>query len=382
MPFDFSLAALDREFPVRRNLLYFNHAALSPLPRRVADAMTAHVANARDRGAADWRSWYGMIEAVRGKAARLIGANAAEIAFLPNTSWGVNLVALGFPWREGDNVVTDDMEFPSNAYPWRGLAARGVECRVAKNRAGRIGVEDIAALVDARTRVVAVSWVAFHTGFVFPVEAIGRLCRERGILFVVDAIQGLGALPLDVEAARVDVLCADAHKWLYGTEGGAVFYVHEGAREKVPARAAGWWNVKSEGEYLEYRNPTRYAGARRYEPGTLPTANVAALGAALDLLAEMGPAPVLARILEAAGALRVGLAARGWRIASPEPLASGILAAVSPSGNARGWAKALEMRGVIVAPREGAVRFSPHAGNDLGEVARALAVIDAIGDAP
>jgi cysteine desulfurase/selenocysteine lyase len=301
MPFEFSPAALDREFPVRRNLLYFNHAAVAPLPRRVADAMTAHVENARDRGAADWRSWYGMIEGVREKAAHLLGASAAEIAFLPNTSWGVNLVALGFPWKEGDNAVTDDMEFPSNAYPWRGLAARGVECRVAKNRGGRIGVEDIAALVDARTRVVAVSWVAFHNGFVFPVEEIGRLCRERGILFVVDAIQGLGALPLDVEAARVDVLCADAHKWLYGTEGGAVFYVHESAREKVPARAAGWWNVKSEGEYLEYRNPTQYTGARRYEPGTLPTANIAALGAALDLLAEMGPVPVLARILETAG---------------------------------------------------------------------------------
>ncbi|HEY1435464.1 MAG TPA: aminotransferase class V-fold PLP-dependent enzyme, partial [Thermoanaerobaculia bacterium] len=239
--FDFSSPALDREFPVRRHLLYFNHAAVAPLPRRVADAMTAHVKSVRDRGAADWRAWYGMIETVRGKAARLLGAETAEIAFLPNTSWGVNLVALGFAWNAGDNVVTTDMEFPSNAYPWRRLTARGVECRIVKSRAGRVTAEDFAGLVDARTRVVAVSWVAFHNGFVFPLAEIGRLCRERGILLVVDAIQGLGALPLDVRASGVDVLCADGHKWLFGAEGGAIFYVNEGAREKVPARAAGWW---------------------------------------------------------------------------------------------------------------------------------------------
>ncbi len=378
MSFDFSPANLDREFPVRKNLVYLNHAAVAPLPRRVADAMTAHIENVRDRGAADWRTWYGMIEATREKAARFVGAASTEIAFLPNTSWGLNLVALGFPWKEGDNVVTDDMEFPSNAYPWRGLASRGVECRVAKNRAGRITAEDVAALVDGRTRVVAVSWVAFHNGWVFPLAEIGKLCRERGVLFVVDAIQGLGALPLDAVAAQIDVLCADAHKWLYGTEGGAVFYVNEGARERVPARATGWWNLKTESEYLEYR-AAPYSGARRYEPGTLPTANIAGLAAAIDLLNAMGRDPVRARILELVGALSRGLAERGWRIASPEPLASGILAAVPPSGNARRWAKALEQRGVIVAPREGSVRFSPHAGNDVDEVERALAAIDTIG---
>lgn len=377
MSFDFSPAALDREFPVRRNLVYLNHAAVSPLPRRVADAMAAHVAQVRDRGAADWRAWFGMVEKTREKAARLVGASTAEIAFVPNTSWGINLVAHGFPWKEGDNCVTDDLEFPSNAYPWRSLTGRGVDCRIAKNRGGRIGLDDLAALVDARTRVVAVSWVTFHSGFVFPLAEIGAFCRERGILFVVDGIQGLGALPIDVREAKVDVLCADAHKWLYGTEGGGICYVAESAREKVPARAWGWWNLKTEGEYLDYRGAF-YSSARRYEPGTLPTANLAALGAALDLLSDMGPDAIRSRILENVAALRSGLAERGWRIATPEPLGSGILAGVAPSGDARKWARALEERGVIVAPREGAVRFAPHAGNDTAEIAQALAVIDAI----
>src|SRR6185295_19042947 len=153
----------------------------------------------------------------------------------------------------GDNVVTDEMEFPSNAYPWMSLAPRGVECRLARPREGRVGLAELAPMVDARTRVLAVSWVAFHNGWVYPIAEIGRFCRERGILFVVDGIQGLGQLPIDVAAAGVDVLCADAHKWQYGPEGGATFYVAESAREKVPAQAAGWWNIRTGERYLDYR---------------------------------------------------------------------------------------------------------------------------------
>jgi len=376
--FDFSHESLDREFPVRRNLVYFNHAAVAPLPARVAGAMTAHVEDVRERGAAGWRDWYGGTETVRGKAARFLGARTEEIAFLPNTSWGINLVAQSFPWAAGDNVVSDDMEFPSNAYPWHALAARGVECRVTKSRDGRITADDIAARIDARTRIVAVSWVAFHNGWVYPLSDIGGLCRERGILFVVDGIQGLGVLPADVERDRIDVLVADGHKWLYGPEGGAIFYVREGARDRVPASATGWWNNKSSASYLDYRFEP-YEGARRYEPGTLPTDHIVGIGAGIDLLSEMGREAVRDRVRAIVEALRLGLVARGWRIATPEPIGAGILAATHPSLPPRAVAKALEERGVIVAPREGFVRFSPHAGNDLSQVERALAEIDALG---
>ena len=139
MAFDFSPENLDREFPVRRNLVYWNHAAVAPLPRRVADAITAHTENVRDRGAADWRAWFGAIDQARGKAARRIGARASEIAFLPSTSWALNTVAQAFPWKSGDNVVGDDMEFPANVYPWMLLASRGVEYRLARNRSSSSG---------------------------------------------------------------------------------------------------------------------------------------------------------------------------------------------------------------------------------------------------
>ncbi|HEU5249077.1 MAG TPA: aminotransferase class V-fold PLP-dependent enzyme, partial [Thermoanaerobaculia bacterium] len=331
MAFDWSSENLDREFPVRRNLAYWNHAAVAPLPRRVAEAIVAHTENVRDRGAADWRAWYRAIDETRGKAARLIGARTPEIAFLPSTSWALNFVAQAFPWKSGDNVVGDDMEFPANVYPWMLLEGRGVEYRLARNRGGRIGVDEVAALVDSRTRAVAVSWVAFHNGWVYPIEEIGAFCREKGILFVVDAIQGLGALPIDVAEANVDVLAADAHKWLFGPEACAVFYVSERARERVPPAFGGWWNVKHEashaGGYLDYKLDF-HLGGRRYEPGSLPTAQIMGLAAALDLLREMTVEEISRRIVEVVRRLSEGLAERGWKVTTPEPFRSGILAAV------------------------------------------------------
>lgn len=378
MSFNFSPENLDREFPVRRNLVYFNHAAVTPLPRRVADAIEAHTENTKLRGAADWRRWYSDIERAREKTAAFLGADRLEIAFLPSTSWGLNLVAQAFDWKPGDNVVGDDMEFPANIYPWMLLEKRGVELRLAKNRGGRVTAEDIAARIDARTRIVAVSWVAFHNGWVYPIHEIGRLCRERGILFVVDAIQGLGVLPLDVSQTPVDVLVADAHKWLLGAEACAVFYVAESARDKLPPPFGGWWNIRTEKSYLDY-GLDFHPGGRRYEAGSMPTAQIMGLDAALDLLTAMGQPAVRDRTLATRAALSAGLAARGWRIATPEPLASGILAAVPPGGDDRRMAKELEKRGIIVSPREGAVRFSPHAYNDTSEVSRLLESVDAIG---
>jgi selenocysteine lyase/cysteine desulfurase len=373
--FDFSPESLDREFPVRRSFAYFNHASVAPLPRRVADAIVAHTESVRDRGAADWRAWYSAIERTREKAAAFLGAWPSEIAFAPNTSLGLDLVARAFPFLPGDNVVGDDQEFPSNYFPWRLLQERrGVEFRPARGREGRVTAEDIAEKIDGRTRVVAVSFVAFHNGWVYPLAEIGKLCRERGILFVVDAIQGLGVVPLSLAQEHgPDVIAADGHKWLLGAEGGALLYVSERVRDLLPPPTAGWWNTISSGRYLDY-NLEFHRGARRYEPGTLPTASLAGLAAALDLLSEIGPEAVHRRVLATVGALEQGLAARGWTITSPRPLASGILAALPPGGDARRAAKRLEESGVIVTQREGAVRFSPHVGNDLGEVERILKI--------
>lgn len=371
MAFDFSTEHLDHEFPVRKHGVYFNHAAVAPLPRRVADAIDAHTHDVRDRGAANWRTWYGRIEAAREAAAAFIGGDPAGVAFLPSTSWGLNLVARAYPWTPGDNVVGDDMEFPANVYPWMLLENRGVEYRRARSRDGRVTLADLEAVVDHRTRVLSVSWVAFHNGWVYPIDEIGRFCRDRGILFVLDAIQGLGALPIDLSSSPVDVLVADAHKWLLGPEACAIFHVAESARDRVAPPFGGWWNVRAPGSYLDHRLDF-FSGGRRYEAGTLPTGQIFGLAAALALLEEIGAETVRARILQTNAALAEGLAALGWTIASPPPQASGILAAVPPFGTAAAAAKRFESAGILVSPREGAVRFSPHVYNDAREVVRIL----------
>ena len=375
--FDFSRDSLDREFPVRRNLIYLNHAAVAPLPRRVAEAIASHVADHSSFGALHWKRWYRRYDETREKAARLVGGDAERVALLPSTSHALNLVAQGIDWRPGDNVVGDDLEFPANVYPWMNVAGRGVEYRIARSRDGVVTADAIAHLIDARTRVVAVSWVTFHTGFVFPLADVGALCAERDALFVVDAIQGLGTMPIEADRLGIDVLAADGHKFLYSAEGLSVFAFSEKAKAAIRPPWVGWWNVPWREPQLDY-DLRLFESGRRFEPGSLPTSSVYGLAAALDLLAEIGMPEAEARIAGLVGLLRSGLAGLGWEIRTPPGARSAILSAAPPGGDARAACAALENSGVVASPREGAVRFAPHVGNDAEEIETALAACAAI----
>ena len=376
--FDFSNASLDREFPVRRNLVYLNHAAVAPLPSRVAAAVRAHADDVSNFGALRWKTWYRRYDELREKAAAFVGGDASRIALLPSTSHALNLVAQGLDWKPGDNVVGDDLEFPANVYPWMTLAPRGVEYRVARSRDGRLAATDFEPHVDARTRVVAVSWVAFHSGFVYPLADLAALCRGRDALFVVDAIQGLGTMPIDVAALGIDVLAADGHKFLYGPEGLAVFAFSEKAKTAIRPPWVGWWNVPWRESQLAY-DLRPFESGRRFEAGSLPTGSVFALSAAIDLLSSIGMEEARSRIGRLTGKLRDGLRALGWTIRTPEGSPSAILAAVPPVGDARAAVAKLEERKIVTSPREGAVRFAPHVGNDETEIARVLDAAGSIG---
>src|SRR5437870_11802277 len=152
-------------FPVTSNIVYMNCAAVGPLSVPAAEAMIAHAVDQREYGALHWREWYAEYVRLREAAARLLGATPAEIASLKNTSAGLSFVAEGIRWRAGDNVVTSDLEFPSNSTPWRNLDRRGVALRVVRSRGGAFAHDDVEALIDDRTRVVTISSVAFHNGF-------------------------------------------------------------------------------------------------------------------------------------------------------------------------------------------------------------------------
>lgn len=358
-------------FPVTKNLVYFNHAAVGPLSTRAAEAMEWHARDQRDFGALHWREWYREHDAARASAARLIHAEPGEIAILKNTSEGLAFVAEGFHWRDGDNVITTALEFPSNMTPWKHLARRGVELRIAKLPT----IEEIEPLVDARTRIVSVSSVAFHNGFVADLDALGDFCAQRQLLFCVDAIQSLGALPIDVRKSKITFLAADGHKWLCGPEGAAVFFVAREHLESLDVMEYGWTNIDRTGSFLDAPTDLK-RDARRFEAGSLNTNGIYGLRAAIDLLLEIGIEEVAPKVIAVANALGDALESIGFRVA--RPIRSGIVGAIPPVVDGRELMRlhgALEKEGIVCAPREGFLRFSPHFYNDQGEIDRVVEVL-------
>jgi selenocysteine lyase/cysteine desulfurase len=313
---------------------------------------------------------------LRRDAARLIGAEPEEIAFVNSTTHGIGLVAEGFPWREGDSVVTAAEEYPSNIYPWMNLASRGVSVRLVPSREGRVWVEDLAAAIDGSTRMLTISHVEFASGFRNDLDALGELCRRRGVALFVDAIQGLGPHVIDVKRTPIDFLAADGHKWLLGPEGAGLLFVRRDWIERLRPLGVGWHSVV--GSYnapgVDFRLKP---GAERWEGGSFNMPGLQALGASLGLLLEIGPEAVSRRILERAEAVRALARAAGWQVVGSDRPAdrSGIVALTRAGVDPDRAARTLRERGVVVASRRGRLRVSPHIYNhddDLGRLAEGL----------
>ena len=366
--------ALRELFPVLKEYAYFGWAATSPLSTRVADAMLRHVSETRDEGAARYRDWYQTYEAVRREAGVLGGASADEIALLKNTSEGLSTVAFGFAWKSGDNLLLPRGEFPANLYPWLALRERGVEVRrIEPDAQGRFTAADVERLMDDRTRLVALSWVNYSTGFRVDLRAIGELCRSRGIFFCVDVIQGLGVLPLDVAAMRIDAFCADGHKWLCAPEGLAVFYLRHEWLDRVQPASRGWWCVTQPARFDLEDQPLADT-ARRFECGTLPTTNAYGMREALALVNATGIEHIAARVHELTAKLIHRLRENGAEVvrADGNDEWSGIVSFGVPGQDPRKLALELERRKIIVTPRGGRLRAAVHAWNDEGDLARLL----------
>jgi len=359
-------------FPVTRNLIYFNHAAVGPLSTRACEAMEQHARDQRDRGALHWREWYAEYDHLRAAASRLIGAQPQEISILKNTSEGLSFVAEGYRWKRGENVITTALEFPSNYTPWKWLERRGVECRVARLPI----VENIERLIDDRTRIVSVSSVAFHNGFAADLDTIGALCARRNVLFCVDAIQSVGALPIDVRKSQIAFLAADGHKWMCGPEGAAIFFVAAEHRDRLDVVENGWTNINRHGKFLE-TEVDLLPDSRRFEAGSLNTNGIYGLRASIDLLLEIGIEKIASEVIRVASRLAERLEEIGWQVASPRPIASGIVGAIPPGveQSLLRWHRMLEENDVICAPREGMLRFSPHFYNDDAEVDRVIELL-------
>lgn len=376
-----------RRFPVTADWAYLNHAAVGPLTAAAAERMAglAHLVAAT--GDRRWPERDAAVEETRRLAARLLGArDPASIAFVENTAAGLSLVAEGLPWRPGENVVTAACEYPANVYPWMNLGRRGVELRLVPPRPdGRVAPGDLLARCDGGTRVLALSWVQYATGFRSDLAALAAACRERDVLFVVDAIQGLGSLALDVEATGVDAVAAAGHKWLLGPEGSALLYLGPRAVERlVPVRAG----VRSMVDKLAWdRLALDFApGALAWECGTMNVYGILALGESIRELLAVGPAEVERRVLAAVDRLAGRLPAAGFAVASPRGAGerSGILSVElpprDPAPNVDAVVRRAAAAGVVVSARAGRVRLSPHVYTSDEDLDRAVAALAAAAD--
>jgi cysteine desulfurase/selenocysteine lyase len=364
------------EFPIAARWAYFDHAAVAPLPRRAGDVLRAWAEDQEQNGVVHWPTWERKLGVLRRNAARLIGAEPDEIAFVSSTTNGIGLVAEGFPWRVGDSVVTAAEEYPSNIYPWMNLESRGVGLRLVPSRDGRIWVDDLAAAIDETTRVLTISHVEFASGFRNDLDALGELCRSRGVALFVDAIQGLGPHVIDVRRTPIDFLAADGHKWLLGPEGAGLLYVRRDWIDRLRPLGVGWHSVV--GSYnapeVEFRLKP---GAERWEGGSFNMPGLQALGASLALLLEIGPEVVSRRILDRAANVRELARAAGWEVFGSDRAGdlSGIVALTRAGVDPDRASRTLRERGVAAASRRGRLRISPHIYNnhdDLGRLAEGL----------
>ncbi len=369
---------LRSNFPITRQYNFMNHAAVAPLSGPAADAMVGY---AREMAEAAYLrgTYYRAAERVRQCSAKLINADPLEVTFIKNTSEGINYIANGIQWLTGDNMVSTSMEFPANVTPWMNLEQRGVTMKRVAEVDGRIPFDKLAAAIDSRTRIVAVSAVQWSNGFRLDLTRLGELCQARGVLFLVDAIQALGIHPIDVRAMKIDFLAADGHKWLCGPEGAGIFYCRDELIGHIKPSVLGYMCMKQ-----PYDTPTGEMDlrddARRFDSGVYNLAGICGLGASIDLFLEIGIENIQVRIKELTDRLAAGVEAKGWTVHSPRTASewSGIVAFSSDEHDHDAVRKHLRNEfKIVLACRLGRLRASPHFYTSNDEIEQLLDALPA-----
>lgn len=360
-------------FPVTRTAAYLDHAGSGPISSRVEESMREWMDRQLRRGGLDADVYAEDVARVRTRAATLLGARAHEISLVRNTSEGLGLVATGLSWRPSDVVLTTDTPHPTTLYPWLALSRFGVEVQRARTREGAVDLDEVARRLESpRVRVLCVASVDYRTGAALDLAALGNLCRERGVLFCVDAIQSLGSAPLEPAKLGIDFLAAGGQKWLLAGPGTGLFYCAEGVHDRIRPRVVGWHSV-AEPLALEREQHALRMGGARLEPGTPDSGAATRLGAAIDLLLELGLDAIEGRVRALRERLESGLDTRGARWIRPEgERAPGITSWVPVRETPTELRKRLLERDILVGSRGELLRISPHFYNDEGDIDRLL----------
>jgi cysteine desulfurase / selenocysteine lyase len=364
-------------FPICDEHIHFNHAGVAPMSVRVRAAVEKVSQQMSEEGAF-YEGYTETLDGLRSSLATLVGVTPDQVSVTRGTAHGISLLARGLDWKEGDNIVGARLEYPANLFPWMATRDRGVELRLVEPVDGRVTPEAVLSLVDGRTRVVALSFVQFWNGYRIDLAEIGAECRKRGVVFAVDGIQGLGVIPFDFESMNADFVAAGAGKWLTGPPGVGFTAWRPELLERVDPLLVGTGSMAERMAYFEPK--FGYAGsARKFEESALSWLDIAAFGAAVGLLLEVGIDLIEDHVLGLSQRLSEGLVERGYDIVEPWPRereeSSGIVSFNRPGATEVELLRDLTAAGVICRTHRDFVRLSPHFYNTEEEVDRVLEVL-------
>ncbi|MES9831708.1 MAG: aminotransferase class V-fold PLP-dependent enzyme [Candidatus Thiodiazotropha sp. DIVDIV] len=368
------------DFALDPAIIYLNHAAVAPWPQCTVEAVAEFARQNGIYGSQNYLQWLAKEEALRSLLAQLINAPSKDdIALLKSTSEGLSFVAYGLDWQTGDNIVSIAQEFPSNRIVWESLLSRGVELRLLDLDVSNQPEQELLSLCDERTRLISVSSIQYANGRKTNLNILGDYCRSKDILFVVDAIQSLGASPFDVAQCKADIVVADGHKWMLGPEGLALFYCRESIREQLKLNEYGWHMVEAMGDF-DQKEWQLAKSARRFECGSPNMLGVHALHTSLTLLLEQGLESVSSKIQGLTQIIIDQVDASGFQLVTPrtQEMRGGIITFHVPDhDNQLLYQRLMEQR-VMCAYRGGGVRFSPHFHNTEEQILEAFTRLKSI----
>jgi cysteine desulfurase / selenocysteine lyase len=350
-------------------VVYLNHAAAGVLPRRTRDAVVALVEGQARAGVLGFLPAESHLPSFRESAGAFVGARGSEIAFLRNTGDGANTIARGLSWSAGDEIVLCDNEFGSNVLPYVALREQGVVVTFVRTARERLTPEVLARTMTTRTKLVAVSWVSFADGYRHDLAGLSEVAHDRGALFCVDAIQALGAFPLDVRASGIDALYAGGAKWLLALPGASLLYVSRELQERLAVRWRGWRDVADIWNFFDYDQPFA-DGAARYEGGTQNFLGIAALDMSMRVIGNAGTDRIERHVLALTDRLCEALLSRGALLSTPRGpgISSGIVTFTQAGKDPVATGRALGKLGFVTTFRESGIRVSPHGYNTEDEI--------------
>ncbi|MBA3352203.1 MAG: aminotransferase class V-fold PLP-dependent enzyme [Blastocatellia bacterium] len=365
-------------FPATKKYTYLNSAAVSPLPITAVDAVRSQLDDVALNGSRNYLDWVATKNRARSLIADMLGADANNVAFMRNTSDGLAAVASGLTWKDDDNIVSFAGEFPANFYPWRRVRDMfGVELRLAPEREGRIDIDELTAMIDSNTRLVAISAVQFASGFASDLERIGRAAHAVGALFVVDIIQALGARGFDLPGLGIDVAAGASHKWLCAPEGCGILYVSDEARDRIDPSFVGWISVETPWDFDDREQPLK-PNALAWESGTGCASLFYGLEQSAKLLTETGLERIQDHLEDLTDYLCELLAGKDYELVSSRtPGEKSSIVCIRHRGGltCTEIAEHLEKENIVVSPRGDRVRIAPHFYNNREDIERLVSCL-------